>query len=504
MVINLFKWLEQRVCAKKHNEQHKEQHNKKLNNSGMTLVEVIISITILSIVVVPTLHALTSAMTYNARARRRQELTLSGESIMESFKGYDIETLKLMFSSAYTPDPATYTGPVIDSHGDGKVKYAGIAEKVFNGSATGGTYNFTESGGVYTFTIDGLTTETGRQYNMQIIADPAEPEELFHVVNTKESDANVLCDILWNEEISGASIEQAALTDIKNNYYSDLISALNADLQSKGPEEPSDCAVDEAGNPITDAYLEANLNTGNIVIHDRELEFEIGSTEIRTKLTYRYYVTGVPYYKPVHPPGIVDEYEGVAPPVTIGGTLEYLSRFPETADTYKTITETVNTVSMVSALTADDNVYLYYFPNYDMQEDKVIINNNSGVALDCYLVKQRAGNVSETWTTTHEQGYKVKVEKTGGNDVNLYHNLNENVGKPSSTVPEPEIATSFKNGSEYKGEDLAEVLNSSGAVAHKAADSKYKDKILSYELTLNITDTSGNLVTTLNSTMNEK
>ena len=503
MVINLFRWLERRFYAKKNTQQLKEQYNKKLNNRGMSLVEVIISITILSIVVVPTLQALTSAMTYNARARRRQELTLSGESIMESFKGYDIETLKLMFDSSYTPG-AGYDGPVIESHGDGKVKYAGMNEKVFNGSATGGTYSLAvDPAGVCTFGIDGLTTETGRQYNVQINAEPASPESLFHVVNMKNSDVNVQCDIEWNEKIGGTSIDQAAFDDLINNYYSELVSCMDAKVQNT---QPSDYAVGEELNEHIDTFLKTkgNLNIGNIVIHDRVLEFEIGSTGITTKVTYNYYVSNVPYYKPVHPPGMIDEYEGAAPPVTIGGTLQYLSRFPEGDNTYKTITKTVDTVSMVSALAVDDNVYLYYYPNYDMQDDKVVINNNSGVALNCYLIKQRAGNVSETWTTTHEQGYKVKVDKQGGNDVNLYHNLNENVGKPSSTVPNPEIATNFTNGSTHQGENLAEVLDAGGNIKHKAADSEYVDKTLAYNLTLNITDTSGNLVTTLNSTMNEK
>lgn len=501
MVINLFRWLERRFYAKKNTQQLKEQHNKKLNNRGMSLVEVIISITILSIVVVPTLQALTSAMTYNARARRRQELTLSGESIMESFKGYDIETLKLMFDSSYTPG-AGYDGPVIESHGDGKVKYAGMNEKVFNGSATGGTYSLAvDPAGVCTFGIDGLTTETGRQYNVQITANPASPESLFHVVNMKTSDINVQCDIEWNEKFDGTNIDQAALADLKSNYYSELISCLDAQVQA---HEPSDYAVDQHGNNITDAYLDSNLSVGNIVIHDRVLEFEINSTEIKPKVTYSYYVTNVPYYKPVHPPGKIDEYEGAAPPVTIGGTLEYLSRFPESDSSFKTITKEFSAISTPAALVALDNVYLYYYPNYDMQDDKVVINNNSGVALNCYLIKQRAGNVSETWTTTHEQGYKVKVDKQGGNEVNLYHNLNENVGKPSSTVPDPEIATNFANGGEHKGENLAEVLDAGGNIKHKAADSEYIDKTLGYDLTLNITDTNGNLVTTLNSTMNEK
>lgn len=72
---------------------------KKLNNKGMSLVEVIVAITILGLVAVPVLHSLTTAMVYNAKARNRQEMTLTAESIMETFKGYDLDELKVRFST---------------------------------------------------------------------------------------------------------------------------------------------------------------------------------------------------------------------------------------------------------------------------------------------------------------------------------------------------------------------------------------------------------------------
>ena len=67
---------------------------KRLNNSGMSLVEVIVAMTIFAIVTVPVLHALTTSAVYNQKARRRQNVTALAESVMENFKGYSIDSLE--------------------------------------------------------------------------------------------------------------------------------------------------------------------------------------------------------------------------------------------------------------------------------------------------------------------------------------------------------------------------------------------------------------------------
>lgn len=51
------------------------RRNRKLNNAGMSLVEVIVAIAILSIVILPVLHTFVSSAMYNARARSRQQTT---------------------------------------------------------------------------------------------------------------------------------------------------------------------------------------------------------------------------------------------------------------------------------------------------------------------------------------------------------------------------------------------------------------------------------------------
>ena len=98
----------------------------------------------------------------------------------------------------------------------------------------------------------------------------------------------------------------------------------------------------------------------------------------------------------------------------------------------------------------------------------------------------------------------MKVEKNGADDVRLYHNLFENIGTASFTVPTPQIAAAFANGNDRQGESIANVYDSAGNVKHEAADVFSEDKILSYDLTLTIRDDTGIEVSSLHSTMNEK
>lgn len=70
---------------------------KKLNDKGMTLVEVLVGMMILAIVVVPTLRMFASSSSTNHSSRLRQRATLVGESVMESFKAYDMEALCKQF-----------------------------------------------------------------------------------------------------------------------------------------------------------------------------------------------------------------------------------------------------------------------------------------------------------------------------------------------------------------------------------------------------------------------
>ena len=70
------------------------------NNKGMTLVEILVAMMILTVVSLVLLRAFVSATKYNKIAKEKQrEITLA-QSIMESFKAYDMEEIVKQFHGA--------------------------------------------------------------------------------------------------------------------------------------------------------------------------------------------------------------------------------------------------------------------------------------------------------------------------------------------------------------------------------------------------------------------
>lgn len=436
----------------------------------MSLVEVIISITILSIVVVPTLQAMTTAMTYSAKSRRRQEVTLSGESIMEAFKAYDIDTLKTMFEN--------------DGVADGKTFYMVSGD-------TKPTYSCTEQAdGTYVFKIEQLVTDTGKEYTVEMTATPGEDTDIFQMDSMSEADVLVRCDKSWNE-----GVDTAALEDLKTNKGTEFLEYLNS--KASTTEHPDDTAVDAEGNPFTMDSVSEN----NIVLSSRTLTFTINSDSITADITYEYYVAGVEYYTPIHPPAEVDAYTGekVDSGDLQSGTKQELERYPESG--YLSISKASATETVSDA--AYDSVYLCYYPDYELASgDTIKLQNNTGREITCFLLKQRSDSASAAWTTSHESSYNVSVGQDGSS-IKLYHNLNQNIGNQQKNS-KYEIAASFTNGSDYKGESIATILKSSGEVESTPPKSLFQEKTLTYNLTLKITDSNNLEVVNMTSTMNEK
>lgn len=97
---------------------------KKLNkdNKGMSLVEAIIAVGILSVAVIPVLACFSSTVRYNAVAKIKQRGTNTGMSVMESFKAYGLKDAHDKFADgsflASAPADVTYTVPVSGYFGE--------------------------------------------------------------------------------------------------------------------------------------------------------------------------------------------------------------------------------------------------------------------------------------------------------------------------------------------------------------------------------------------------
>ncbi len=107
-------------------------------NKGMSLVEMIIAVTILSVAIAPLLYTFAFSAKYNAKARLKQKATSAAQSVMEHLKAYKLSDVNQKFDDGDFLDasnPATYEIP---AGGDLFGKYTISGMKVSDSDADSG------------------------------------------------------------------------------------------------------------------------------------------------------------------------------------------------------------------------------------------------------------------------------------------------------------------------------------------------------------------------------
>lgn len=479
---------------------------------GMSLVEVIIAMTILGLVAVPVLHSLTTSMVYNKKARNRQEMTLTAESIMETFKGYDLDSLKTRFSAGgggvegitlatpgeteYNSDPDTGTG----------------FHYIYDSSMLSDP---TAVGGIYTFSINDMKAENGQFYDVTITATPNSVEKIM-VQDNMETTRDA---IYKGDRSFDTSALQKAKDDFKNNRQSELGTYFASSY--------SDAVFKEGGNVF---HVKDEINkvfepsagsfyVGNYIkLHEKKLEFVItnnGSDEyvVTPKMSYSYYMEGYPYYVREEPASIPDdEYDPLNPTPPPSDPNTIVEHSPDSTIRYPESGVLNFDIDLTSAypdgyiyknpVTAQlDRLFIYYYPQYNLDPgcDTIEVNINSSVGianLQCYILKQRAADINENQMKIKESHYKanVKINNSGSGSVVLFHNFDDNIADGSSP-PAPGISGASKVVSYTElvpGGDMTELTSEFSEL-----------EALSYKLELVVTQ-NGREITKLESSMNEK
>ena len=483
---------------------------------GMTLVEVIIAITILTVVAVSVLQSLTTAMIYNKKARNRQEMTLTAESIMETFKGYDLDSLKDRFSGGAIGGVVGIEGVNYESV-DGDSGYRYTATPILVGS---------ETADEYTFCIEDMKADDGQLYDVKITATPNSIEKIMVPDNMETTR-----DAIYKADRSiDTSALQKAKEDFRNNQQSDLANYFAASY--------SDAVFKSGGNIITikdeiDKIFESAAGAffaeNYIKLHEKKLTIDIvnngSDCEVRPKMSYSYYMEGFPYYVRAEDTSMPDdEYDG-ATPVAPNAIVEHE---PDTTIRYPASGFLEFEISLSSSYPdghfyknplkikdKNDNeqivlnrLFVYYYPQYNLDPgcDTIVINNlvtgtvngstiNGIPNFECYLLKQRAPDISEITMKTKENGYKANVNiNNSASGFKVFHNFDDNIADGSSRTA-PSITGTYEKAVSYRDAtndgDMTEFIE-----AFSEAEA------LSYKLTLEITQ-NGRTVTKLESTMNE-
>jgi len=137
---------------------------RKLENKGFTLVEVLLSITIIAILFVSTLHIFTNAAKVNQVAKKQQNATDCAQNIMESLQSLTLEETAIQYTKSGYPE-----GTVTASHNFIQYTTPSVTSATKNGALT---YTFSPPSGreEFSFKISNVE-EGGSTYDALVTLD---------------------------------------------------------------------------------------------------------------------------------------------------------------------------------------------------------------------------------------------------------------------------------------------------------------------------------------------
>lgn len=483
------------------------------DNRGMSLVEVIIAITILGLVAVPVLHSLTTAMVYNAKARNRQEMTLTAESIMETFKGYSLEELVSRFGGSLKADGSIENGAGTGGGIEG-VNYQTVDADSGYQCASADIPLGTELAKAYTFQINDMKADNEQLYDVTITATPNSVESIVEMEDMEPTrDAIFKADRKFDTEALGKARDDFARDENKTNLKN-YFSGLSDDAVVKIGDDVFEITE---GNNIDYLYNSsyAASYVGNYIrLHERRLTFTIDKNAsdeyvVTPKMVYRYCLVNYPYYVKVEPQSVTDEYEEEHGAGESGGNVEpfagesrTLAQYPEDG-TYLEFEVDLSSVCKEGgyiyknpAAAGLNRLVVYYYPQYDLTagNDKIIIDNAANIPdFQCYILKQRAADINDNNTKIKENSYQANVQiNNSAAGFEIFHNFDDNIADGSSTTA-PYISETTAGVYSYT-KDMTDSMSLAA---------KFKEKeVLSYKLELKVTQ-DGRPITKLESSMNE-
>lgn len=356
----------------------REQASRKLNNSGMTLVEVLVAMLMLSMVSLVFLRAFSQTMFYNKNAREKQYALTVAQSMMEGTKAYGMDALDEQFSGAA---PFRLYPPAISS--------------AKSGSCATGRYRVEGvKTGDFTFDVEIEVTPA--------VADASRPNMVTEASLANGSDINKYKDAIY---VQGGREQDVV--------YEKVVNALKA-----VPDMHYEEKIRLTKDTVKWSYV-------TLEIKNRTLRVEIGPSTVTVKNIYEYQfdITDYPYRTTSDPEG---SESGIC------GTSGNGFATGDEVECYNN-TNTVGPAGATGRPLRLENVYLYYYPAYKStrggyikcDNDVIEINNFSYGIVNVYAVKQMNEALNSTETKLCEDTYKVKVYQTGTKGINLYHNLNQ-------------------------------------------------------------------------------
>lgn len=382
--------------------------HQKLNNQGMTLVEVLVAMIIISIAGVAFLQSFANAAKYNTRAREKQYALYLAQSVMEDFKAVSLEKMDKKFTDGTSSFPQ-YTMDSLSGSSSSGYSFSGIE---FNKLK-------------YDVSVEvsaGSGPQSEEEYEGQIM-------EAF---NPQPKDDSGSQDGFFREPLE--AIESA----LKYDAYLQIYQYTNA--------------VDGSGDPLYPGLKEYMdtidynfIPDSCIKIVDRQITASFSGNAIGVTEQIAYTICGFEYI--IYNEESGDEVEEVLPDILVKYGLtdtpavSLPSCLNDTTDPTGEFRDAYTCYSSGEAIGSGTyRLIFYYYPCYaifgkenltgtEFTSDVIFLNNAySSNPFEVFVVKQNVLNgLSSKFSnlTTCETQYSAFLRKTGTGTVNLHTNLRD-------------------------------------------------------------------------------
>lgn len=384
-----------------------EKKKLKLNNAGMSLIELLVAIAIISVAILPLLYAFVNVAKTNARAREVQQSTTLAHTVMENCKAYSFGDIEAQMLSG------TFLEGVSSAQTDQVGTTFYMTNVPLENQFCDVALEFVPRG------INGDTTSS------------------FDIIDTKSM--NPYLDAVFTAQGSKCVVDNLTAAECDHNAYLSAFENIAAAIATESGNEVN-LSTSYIESSFKDVY---DLNYGSFSI-ERETYirlYEVSGVErVEVVVRYRYHLNNDKYtYRHVDVDGNVTDYEWSYNEAANENVLEYTFIIYENSDTGDHSAKV-------------ENVYLFYYPAYQgalsmypFLSDYIQISNDlaDGNAPDSrqinfYLIKQKNPAYPDSSLQTLESGYEVTVKgyNTGSADpdINLYHNFAENLGGGATTA----------------------------------------------------------------------
>lgn len=400
---------------------------KKLNNKGMTLIELMVAIAILSVAIIPLMYAFVNSMKYNAKGRELQQTTVLAHTIMEKCKSYDYEELNTLMTTHTFLDSYTTSA-------DGtKVPMVG-ASTIWGLGAEG----------LQTYFIGNVQLEN-HFYDVQVTINRHSRDDLYNgTLNAYSEMVYTESMNKYNDAVFTVNTLSGGEGDAERYSVAGLdFEAYNAAFQMISDELKADAATKPGIIEEVNVPLSFIMNgVGNDLEVYRYVDITAnsdgsGRDVVNVTYTYTFQLVGGTYTYNYQPPS----GGAVIPLVADVGT--------EEIPLYNTTFMIYDNAATMSNGAFLENIYFFYYPaysgnhggftEYPIARDVITINNNTGRTVNFHMVKQKNPAYTEVELNTLEAHY-YNPDIFANGAIVFYHNLAENIGGTTPVTP-PHLVT---------------------------------------------------------------